>query len=248
MTAQTEPAAPDGTGNDENLVLSYIAVRQALGLLGLSLPLSLLAFGLWSPSDFASSISGFYYTPMGGVLTGILTAIGVFLCAYRGYPRQPGEWLSDRWLARLAGLAAIGVALMPIGRAGYPVCVQDPAPVCWRFGFTFQPDLAHYAAAVLFFTCMALIALVQFPRGERDADGRLCWTLNTWIYLSSGGLIVASMAAVGLYFLTTGAARAAMDAARFLFWSESVGILAFSAAWLVKGKALRMIAALRPGD
>ena len=100
------PAAPTPPARqeDENaLVISFLAVRQALGYLGYLLPLSLLAYAVTAPGRLEPSISDFYYTPMGDILVGILVAIGIFLVTYTGFERKPGELLSDRWLARIAG-------------------------------------------------------------------------------------------------------------------------------------------------
>lgn len=223
--------------SDRTLVLSYVAVRQALGYLGVFLPLSLLIHAALTDHQLEPSISDYYYTSMGGVLTGTLSAIGIFLVTYCGYDRKPGEWLSDRWLSRIAGAAALAVALLPIGRAGYPVCIGEPR-VCWVFGATAHADLLHYAAASIFFLCLALLSLVQFPRGERDASGRLCWTGRTFTYLLSGTVILAMMVAILPYFLADPATKAGLQDRHYLFWCESIAVLAFATSWLAKGRAL----------
>ena len=144
------PAAPTPPARqeDENaLVISFLAVRQALGYLGYLLPLSLLAYAVTAPGRLEPSISDFYYTPMGDILVGILVAIGIFLVTYTGFERKPGEFLSDRWLARIAGAGAIGVALFPIHRAGY--CGFDaPGPSCLLFGMTWHRNYLHFGSAI----------------------------------------------------------------------------------------------------
>ncbi len=222
---------------DNSLVLSYVAVRQALGYLGYFLPLSLLIHAALTGRRLEPSISDYYYTSMGGVLTGTLAAIGIFLVAYCGYDRAPGEWLSDKWLSRIAGAAALAVALLPISRAGYPVCMGEPR-VCWIFGATAHSDLLHYAAAFVFFLCLALLSLVQFPRGERDASGRLRWTGRTFTFLLSGTVILAMMVTILPYFLADAATKAVLQDNHYLFWCESIAVLAFATSWLAKGRAL----------
>ena len=81
MADQNQP--PDKS----DLVLSYLAVRQCLGLLGLSLPVSLYLYARVFGGAMQPSISEFYYTSMGDWLVGTLCAIGVFLFAYKGYAR-----------------------------------------------------------------------------------------------------------------------------------------------------------------
>ncbi|MCB2128215.1 MAG: hypothetical protein KDE03_03865 [Rhodobacteraceae bacterium] len=195
-------------------------------------------YGLSGKGRFEASISDFFYTSMGGILTGSLTAIGVFLLSYSGYRRLPGERLSDAWLARVAGASAILVALLPIGRKGYPVCPVETQPICWAFGAHFHPDILHYAAAITFFACMALFCLVQFPRGERRADGRLQWTGRCVTYVACGIVILAAMVAIGAYFIADPDLKAHMVAAKYLFWFESLAVMAFATSWLVKGRAL----------
>lgn len=174
---------------------------------------------------------------MGGVLTGTLAAIWIFLVTYCGYDRAPGEWLSDRWLSRTAGAAALAVALLPIGREGYPVCIGEPR-TCWVFGATAHADLLHYAAAFVFFLCLALLSLVQFPRGERDASGRLRWTGRTFTFLLSGTAILAMMAAILPYFLADPETMVLLQENRYRFWCESIAVLAFATSWLANGGAL----------
>ncbi|OYX45160.1 MAG: hypothetical protein B7Z02_02640 [Rhodobacterales bacterium 32-67-9] len=234
----SEPAAP--APSDNSLVLSYVAVRQALGYLGCFLPLALMIHAIHPGHRLEASVSDYYYTSMGGVLTGTLSAIGIFLVAYCGYERAPGEWLSDKWLARIAGAAALAVALLPISRKGYPLCIGEPR-VCWIFGATAHADFLHYAAASVFFLCLALLSLVQFPRGERDSEGRLRWTGRTFIFLLSGTAILAMMVAIVPYFLTGAATKAALLANHYLFWCESIAIIAFATSWLTKGRALRTL-------
>lgn len=61
-----------------DLVLSFLAVRRAIGALGFFLPVALLAHGLWK-GDLPTSISAAYYSPMREVFVGTLIAQAVFL-------------------------------------------------------------------------------------------------------------------------------------------------------------------------
>ena len=90
------------------LVLSYLDLRKAVGIIGFALPF-VLAFGkiLLQGSGIQSSISGYYYTDMRNVFVGSLCAIGVFLMSTRGYDRK------DEIAGILACVFAVGVALFP---------------------------------------------------------------------------------------------------------------------------------------
>src|SRR5207245_4583836 len=73
-------------GTEDTLVLSYLELRKAVGIIGFALPFA-LAFGkiLLQGRGIQSSISGYYYTDMRNVFVGSLCAIGVFLMSCRGY-------------------------------------------------------------------------------------------------------------------------------------------------------------------
>ena len=77
MPAAEQPQSP--------LALSYIALRRAIGIIGVSLPFVLLA-GWFLPNGpvIQPSISDYYYTIMGSYFVGSMCAIGVFQLSYRG--------------------------------------------------------------------------------------------------------------------------------------------------------------------
>jgi len=222
------------------LVMSFYAVRQSLGALGLALPVGLLAYGLGSGNGIEPSISEFYYTTMGDVLVGTLAAIGVFLFAYKGYARRSGEWVSDKWVARTAGASAIGVALLP---------ARPPVPCtgtgCLETGLSRHPEALHYASAVVFFACLAVFSLVLFTRtgdsGQLSARKRR----SNKIYRICGWLILAALAAlIALVLAGRFAGPAANDLIQrndLIFWVEALGVWAFGISWLVKGRAMRFL-------
>jgi hypothetical protein len=90
------------------LVLSYLDLRKAVGIIGFALPL-VLVFGkiLLEGPGIQNSISSYYYTDMRNVFVGSLCAIGVFLMSTRGYDRK------DEIAGILACVFAVGVALFP---------------------------------------------------------------------------------------------------------------------------------------
>ena len=241
----------------EPRVLSYLAVRRALGLLGLALPLVLWLYATPYGGGMRPSISEFYHSHMGDVFVGILCAIGVFLFSYQGYPRQPGERLSDKWVAMVAGLGALGVALFPVRPPDAAVaCDAGPrydvmqgvgriafnCPVAAEVHWRALPIL-HFASALVFFVCLAIFALVLFPKGRRRADGRIRWTApENLVYLLCGLAILTAIVALGVYAGLTRIAQetaAALRARDYVFWWETVAVVAFAVSWLVKGKTLR---------
>src|SRR5712671_5197551 len=101
-------SCPSGSALNNSLVISYLALRKAVGIIGIALPF-VLAFGkiLLDGPGIQSSVSAYYYTGMRDVFVGSLCAIAVFLMSYRGYERK------DDIAGDLACVFALGVALLP---------------------------------------------------------------------------------------------------------------------------------------
>ena len=145
-------------------VMGYRAVRRALGIVGLGLPISLYVYAKLA-DNMQPSVSAFYYTEMGDILVGALCAIGIFLIAYKGYPRKKGERLSDRVVATIAGAGAIGVALFPTPYKGDTLCQTG---ACVNTGITSHPDWWHYGSAGVFFVCLALLLYWRVSEQTKD--------------------------------------------------------------------------------
>ncbi len=243
------------------LVLSYLAVRQCLGLLGLSLPVSLYLYARVFGGAMQPSVSEFYYTAVGDWLVGTLCAIGVFLFAYKGYAtRPPRLWLGDREIGRAAGLLAVIVALFPISadkalalcQLGSQTrrCAQiapDGQVALSVSGFTNHPDALHLGAALGFFLCLAYFCFVLFPMGGKRSGGRPALSGEHATYYICGTLILIGLAMILLYFLVDAELHDRMKAGNWLFWWETLAIMAFSASWLAKGRFLQQPFGLRRG-
>ena len=229
--------------DDSDLVLSYLAVRQALGLVGLSLPLSLLIYAYGFGGGMQPSISDFYHSAMGDWLVPSHSAIGIFLIAYKGYAtRPPRLWLGDREMSRIAGLSALGVALFPISaepqwalcRKGETIgrCADlaPPGGVAMPVGgFTWHGDWLHLGFALIFFLALAYFALVLFPMGgARTPEGRPAPSPEHRTYRACGIVILLALAAIIAYVAGLDTAFPALKRADFLFWAETVAVVAFS--------------------
>ena len=213
---------------ENQLVQSFLFVRQAIGIIGFSLPIALLLSTLFGVK-MQTSISGFYYTQMGDVLVGALCAIGIFLLSYKGYQPHRGERLTDKITARIAGISAIGVALFPVGTT-----------TSLTTGFTFHNPLIHYIFAGIFFVSLVGFCLFLFTKGDRTTVGKLVWTPRNIIYVACGSVILLAIAALTVYFIQP-TKQAARDQCNYLFWWETLGVLAFATSWLIKGRTLSQI-------
>lgn len=209
--------------SDEALVLSYIELRQTLGVIGVALPI-VLAVGriVFEHPDtvFLTSISAYYYSSMGNVFVGSLCAIGVFLWAYRGYMKI------DTWAGHIAGLASIGVALFPTT----PTTTTNPTPLQ-----SFIGD-GHLFFATCFFAAMAFFSLKLFRMTDPASLPTPRKKIRNKIYAICGWTIIAALILIfALRFLPQNSAFFSYTPT---FWLESIAVEAFGISWLVKGEAL----------
>jgi len=109
---------------DLPFTLDIRRVHLAVGWVAFGLPLSLLALGLLPQVCFYTSISHFYFSPVGGDLfVGMLSFIGLLLlCLYSfdmtGRDGTLGWHWYDVALIRVAGIAALLVAFVPTRGSG----------------------------------------------------------------------------------------------------------------------------------
>jgi len=213
------------TGSDRSLVLSYLELRRAIGIIGIALPFVLACGEMLLVRTFKiqSSISAYYYTGMRNVFVGSLCAIGVFLMSYRGY-----EYV-DELAGKLASAFAIGVALFPTTPEGTATCLQKVI------------GAIHLTSAALLFLTLAYFSYFLFTKtdhspGKTPTRRKL---QRNWVYRICGIAMVASVAAVAILgFLPSDLPVKQRDP---VFWLESVAIVAFGISWLTKGAAIALL-------
>ena len=212
-----------------DVVLSFYRVRQALGWLGLALPVVLIGGTLLMGDPLPPSLSDFYYTPLRDVFVGILVSLGVFLLTYLGH-RQPEALVSDRSVSTVAGLGALGTALFP--NDTLDACEAARIPTLDLFGSL------HFVSATLFLGSTAVFCLVLFRRSDRVSRARP----KRWrdrVYLACGLVIAAALAGLAAYFLLLSPERrCAIAEWRPVLWLEVATVLAFGLSWLVKGRGI----------
>jgi hypothetical protein len=202
-----------------SLVISYLDLRKAIGIIGTALPF-VLAIGkvlLGSPG-IQSSISAYYYTAMRDVFVGSLCAIAVFLFSYKGYDRR------DDRAGNIAGLAALGVALFP----------TTPS------NFTPQTQLLgtlHLISAAVFFLTLAYFSLVLFKKTSPQQPMTIRKVWRNRIYTVCGSIILIALALSAIIGIVPALANAL---GRFdpIFWLEAAAIVAFGISWMTKGEAI----------
>jgi hypothetical protein len=207
MTQQQDPTA--------GLVMSYLGLRRAVGVVAVALPFVLLVGKLLIDGPgLPGSISAYYYTGMRDVLVGLLVAQGTFLLSYR-YERR------DTVAAAIAGVAVIGVAL-------FPTQPMHPTPTDVVIG------IVHLVCAATFFLTTAYFSLFLFTLSDGSPTPRKLQ--RNVVYRVAGVVILVCLV---LQVVTDNLLpRAVVDAVHPVFWLEALAIVAFGVSWLVKGETV----------
>lgn len=211
MSQQPSPQAP--------LVLSYLDMRKAVGIIGTGLPF-VLAFGkmILQGPGIEDSISSYYYTDMGNVLVGSLCAIGVFLMSTRGYDR----W--DEIAGILASIFAIGVALFPTTPEVNPTSRQE-----------IIGDV-HLTLAALLFLTLAFFSLLLFTKTAPDREPTRQKRQRNIVYRVCGYVILACI--LLMFIVKLPAVQPVVERFTPVFWLESTAVVSFGVSWLTKGEAI----------
>ncbi|MBT3533682.1 MAG: DUF998 domain-containing protein [Rhodospirillaceae bacterium] len=209
------------------LILSYLALRKAVGGLGALLPV-ILAIGaaLIFQTGLQDSVSYYYYTGMGNVFVGILCAIGVFLMSYRGYgivDDRPGD---PALIFVIAGVFAIGVALFPTE----PLIAASTTDV--------TIGIIHLVFAGLFFLTIAYVSLFLFTRTDPAKTLTTIRKRRIQTYRVCGWTIVGAIILIAVQAVLPNDTRQLINPYHPVFWLESVAVVAFGVSWLTKGKAI----------
>jgi hypothetical protein len=207
------------SGPQRFLVLSYLDLRKAVGIIGFALPF-VLAFGkiLLQGPGIQSSISSYYYTDMRNVFVGSLCAIGVFLMSTKGYD------LRDEVAGILACVFAIGVALFPT-TPDVGATPQDK-----------HIGTLHLSFAALLFLTLAYFSLFLFTEtasGKHPTPRKLQRNI---VYRVCGYTILACI--LLMVVVAIPAVKSLAERLTPVFWLESLAVVAFGVSWLVKGETI----------
>ncbi len=162
-----------------------------------------------------TSISASYWDQgpwSGNIFVGFLFAIGAFLLSYNGHDKY------EKWLSKLAAMAAICVAMFPCGCDGNPQIIP----------------MVHYTAAAVMFSVLAIFCYFFFLRAW--AKGWIQARTRALLYAACGAAIVLSMLAMAIDHLNEGALSNNFE--QFTFYAEATGLVAFGIAWLTASRIL----------
>jgi hypothetical protein len=213
---------PGNTNQD--LVISYLALRRGVGILGIALPVVLVIGTLFisTCNTIQPSISDFYYTRMGNFLVGSLCAVGLFLFSYKGYEKK------DKIAGKLASLFAVCIAFFPTGG-------PDASSSCnflHRNSDSWVSTI-HDISAAAFFITLAYFSLFLFTIKSATPQK----LMRNRIYKICGYTILSCIVLLLLYFNIKPLQTALKDY-KPVFVLETVALWAFGFSWLTKGEAI----------
>jgi hypothetical protein len=201
-------------------VLTYLALRKAVGFVALGLPF-VLAIPWWfirQPHMLQSSISAYYYTGMRNLFVGSLCAISMFMLCARGYDIQ------DEIAGVFSSLCALGVAFFPT------------TPQCHPTRRQFDVGVAHFTFATLLFLTLAYFCLVLFKMSAEGHTITRQKRQRNQVYTICGCAIIGSLFLIVLIQILLKRTYL-IGHLGTLFCFETTALFAFGIAWLTKGEA-----------
>jgi hypothetical protein len=199
------------------VVLSYLALRKAVGGVALGLPFALaIPWWLFRDHIIESSISSYYYTGMRNLFVGSLCAISMFMLCCRGYDRK------DEIAGVLSSFCALGVAFFPTE--------PDRGVTPHQHNIA----IAHYIFAAILFSILAYFCLVLFKMTAENKTVTTEKLQRNRVYTGCGYVIIASMLLIALLKLFKLEHLVGSFYSTFCF--ESTSLIAFGIAWLIKGE------------
>ena len=209
---------------DNEYIISYFTLRKAIGWLGLLMPI-IVRWGakLLEKIPSHDSISAYYYTSMRDEFVGVLAAIGVFLFCYRGPDKKDNFWTN------VAGLCAIGIALLPTAPIYHERISSQYNTSSLECYSNHGPLGFHIYVVAAFFLIISYLTIFRFPKPSRPYITKQKRSRNK-IYRICGVVMVVMLIAI--------VAFKAINKDQSIFWPETIAIVAFGIAWLVKGQAI----------
>lgn len=209
----------------QNIVVSYLQLRRAIGYTGLTLGPLLIGFFFFLHPDcpLPPSISHFYYTSLGTYFTGSLIAIALFLFFYSG-PEAV-----DRATARMASACACVVAFCPTS----PYCPSCLSCQTIKMIPNYFQTLLHYSAAIFLFLLLAYFCLFLFTRTHPHHPPTAEKLRRNRVYRCCGWVILLSL--LGMAFVEFNWLPFQLSVYHPILVGETIALSVFGISWLVKG-------------
>lgn len=214
----------DACANSE-FVVSYLTLRQMIGWVGLLMPITVrLGAFIFEGISSTDSVSAYYYTGMRDVFVSTMVLVGVLLACYRS-----PAW-HDNLSAIVAGVSAVGVGLFPL-EPTFAAEILHKYPEMGEAKCYINRGLLGFHAffVVAFFALSFYLVYFRFSAFTPQIPTQQKLMRNK-VYKVCGVTMFLAFAAIGVLVLQEKGAS--------IFWPESVAVVAFAVAWLVKGQSV----------
>ena len=213
------------TNENSEMVVSYLTLRQMIGWIGLLMPIGVrLGALIFEGIHTTDSISAYYYTGMRDVFVSTLVLGGALLTCYR-----TPAW-HDNVVAIVAGVSAIGIGLFPMSPTFAAEILQKYPEMGEAKCYIIRGLLGfHFLFVGAFFSLSFYLVYFRFSAFTPQIPTRQKVMRNK-VYTLCGAAMFAAFITIGIL--------AFMNKASSIFWPESVAVIAFAAAWLVKGQTI----------
>jgi hypothetical protein len=219
---------------DKEFVVSYLTLRKAIGIAGLLMPFIVRAGAyVFESIRSTDSISAYYYTGMRDVFVSTLVLVGALLACYR----TPA--LRDNVVATMAGAAGIAIALFPMDPTYAPQILAHFPGMLGNSCYVNRGILGfHFVFVAAFFALSFYLVYFRFkaftPQPPTPQK-----VIRNKVYRVCGLAMLAAYSTIGVLALAFHGTS--------IFWPETVAVVAFGVAWLVKGQiVLKDPVALNP--
>ncbi len=222
----------------KDILYSYYRIRKIIGILGILLPILIFTFH----GELLSSISHYYYTKSAVFFIAILFAFGLLLISYKGYEKDKDtEKLSDNLITHIGGIAALLIVLLPttcIGSNSAEItnmCLLQNYPLFGHDNTIIR--IIHLVSAGVFLFIMGYMSIFRFTKGKLTDEKKI----KNYIYRFCGIAVWVSIGILAIETIFQNFHFTKYDV--FIF--ETVSVVAFGIAWLVKGEAIKDIIDLK---
>lgn len=246
------------------VVLSFMTLRNLVGFVGFFLPLYLIIFTIVSPSDklprpkplteqvqdnkkphvelpVQGSMSDYYYTSSGDVFELALCTCCVLIMVYAGY-----NW-KERLLCYVSALGGLGVAFLPTAwkdtcKVSLHAVLVKPDDVWVVPGTKVE---VHFILAGIFLIGLAILSIKFFPltsplstQSLKPGSRKTQKEKRNRIYKICGWTMIGSVVACILYVWQSELIDPHIGDFPMIFFWETVALFAFAISWLTKGETL----------
>jgi len=211
------------------MLISDHALQQTVGWIALLMPFTVrvlaLAFDhIWT----TNSISAYYYTSLRDVFVGSLIVGGLVLAYFRTGRQR------DRLPAIIGGVSAIGIGLFPMNIASGVITPlqattsDDEVELIASLQHGPHGPLGYHFYFVGSFFVLAFYLVTFCFRVNTTAVPTRQKLQRNRVYIICGGLMGFAFVWIAILWL--------MDNEQSIFWPETLAVMSFAAAWLVKGQ------------